>query len=57
MKTIYYFSIGIFCLAFILFAGAVATSAENQYFAMLVFIKLAAFLCAIIAHSSKERSF
>ena len=57
MKTIYLLSVSIFCLALILFAGAIATSAENQYFAMLVFVKLAAFLCAIIAHSSKERAF
>ena len=57
MKTIYYFSIAIFCLALILFAGAIAVQTDKEFFAMLVFVKLGAFLIGIISYSSKERAF
>ena len=57
MKTIYYLSIAIFSLALILFAGAVIIQTDKEFYAMLVFVKLAAFLSAIIAYGSKERAF
>ena len=57
MKTIYYLSIAIFSLALILFAGAVITQTDKEFYAMLVFVMLGAFLTGIISYSSRERSF
>ena len=57
MKTIYLLSVSIFCLALILFAGAVATSTDKEFYAMLVFVMLGAFLTGIISYGSKERAF